>query len=1301
MDASTRKAADNPKEKVSCISSLFFLWTYKVLIDGYRRVFEVEDICKPMKDDHSSQIGDKIEKQWNIDLEKAAKKNKTPSLFITVIKTFGSECIKLMFIHIFCELVLQLSRPYFLSILLDSFKENSKITVEEAYFAATGIVLCTILYSLCFQHYLAISLRIGMRIRVALTSLVYRKCLKLGRTALGDISPGQVINIMSNDVSRFDLVIITSHYMWSAPLLAIIIGVILFRQIRWAGLIGILLVFITVPLLSYSGKLTSKYRLQIALKTDERVRLTDEVIKGIQVLKMYAWEKPFSKLVMAVRKIELSLISKTTFLRGLFMTFNVTTTRISLVATLLAIILSGDHLTADRVFVITAYLGTLTQTFSGAFVRGFAEISECIVSIQRLQTFLMRDEYKSQVKLNYDKNKNGIGGDDGSINKVVIENVSASWQPNSSNPPTLDSINCVIKHGTLTGVIGSVGSGKSSFLHLLLGEIEIIKGNIEVLGSISYASQEAWIFSGSIRQNILFGQPFDRKHYREVTRACALERDFDLLPNGDMTLVGERGASLSGGQKARVNLARAIYKEADIYLLDDPLSAVDTHVGKHLFNNCIKGYLAKKTVILITHQLQHINAVDHVILVHNGQIEMQGSFKELKSSGLDYAALVSSGEERKESVSEPDHKEMRKLSRMISRASSIRSIQSSLMDDGSICSDDIPVAEPEPEVVTRPGHSIYVDYFRSGSNICILFICIILFILTQVIGSCADIFVSYWTSMEERRYYNPNDNIWPSSTFAAIEGGLVIGMLVIGLIRASIFCTSCMKCSNKLHTKILNSVIGTPISFFNNNPSGRILNRFSKDLGMIDEMLPKSLLDIGQSICAITGSLAIAIVINPICIIPAIILSILCVTARRFYVKTSKNLKRLEGIARSPVYSHLNSTLQGLTTIRALGVQNILLTEFDGHQDHHSGVIFLFINTSAGFGTILDLTSFLFITCVTFSVLTFKHTGLSGGGAIAGLVITQALALMGLVQWGVRATADIANQMTSTERVLEYTKLPAEEPDPNSKKGKEDVGNWPAQGKIQLNHLYLYYSTEGTPVLKDVCIEIKPHEKVGIVGRTGAGKSSLIQALFRMSPIEGQILIDGIDTKTLTLECLRSHISIIPQDPVLYSGTMRRNLDPFEEYPDYLLWSALDDVELRESLKEECGLQTYIMDGGSNFSLGQRQLVCLARAIIRNNKILVMDEATANVDPQTDALIQKTIRNKFSDCTVLTIAHRLNTIMDSDKVLVMEAGEAVEFDHPHKLLQNENGYFYKLVKETGPAVSEQLGEIAKMGYLQR
>nr|AIN44104.1 multidrug resistance-associated protein 4-like protein [Laodelphax striatellus] len=1339
MEALKRKAPENPRERASCLSTVFFLWTYKVLKDGYSRVFEISDICKPLKEDHSDVLGDRLERKWLRNCEKAKKKGKTPSLMLTIAQAFGKEFAFLGFLIVIQDIFLSLLRPYFLGRLLAYFRLGSTVGREEAILSAVGISVTSFVFSVFIQHYMSLSFRIGLKIRASCVSLVYRKCLRLNRTALGDTSPGKIVNLISNDVSRFDLVVVTCHYMWIAPLLAVIIGTILYMELGVSGLYGIAAIFIIVPLLSAVGTLSSRYRLRIALKTDERVRLTDEVISGIQVIKMYAWEKPFTKLVMAARNAELSIIKRTTFLRGVYMTFNTTTTRFALFTTLLAWTLSGGQLSSDRVFVVAAYFNTLTQTFSGMFVRGFAEISESRVSVRRLQNFMLRSEFQSQVKGTADETmadkkekieekigdlelneRDTVDNNRGSnraiidttvdgrgSNRVVIDNVSAAWKLDSSDQPTLDSLSFSVKEGQLVAVIGSVGAGKSSFLQLLLGEMPIIKGDIEVRGKVSYATQEVWVFSGSIRQNVTFGLPFDKKRYKQVTRVCALERDFELFPYGDMTLVGERGASLSGGQKARINLARAVYRDADIYLFDDPLSAVDTHVGKHLFDDCIKGFLSKKTVILVTHQLQYLSGVDHVVLLNNGSIENQGSYGNLKNSGVDFVRMISRDDKViNENANENEIESSPILKRMISRTS-VRSAQSSTNEEGSVMGEMEAADQPQEkdaEVAKRPMRSVYLDYFRSGANGGVLFLMILMFIATQACASGSDYFVSYWTGIEERRTYDrkmniTNGELWSSDVLATAHGTLVSSVIVFGLIRAGIFCLTCIRCSNGLHNRMFTGIIGTSISFFNNNPSGRILNRFSKDLGMIDEWLPKCMLDVVQILVGIVGSLVLAIIINPLFIFPTIILGAICIYVRRFFIKTSKNLKRLEGIARSPVFSHLNATLQGLPTIRALEAQKVLKDEFDHHQDLHTGAMYLFIYTSSGFAFMLDFISLIFISCITFSFL-LTHNREGGGtlGVEAGLAITQAMSISGLLQWAMRSSAEIANHMTATERVLEYANLEPEEKLTENKKEKDDLKDWPSEGKIQFDHLFLRYSPDEDPVLKDVCLHINPNEKVGIVGRTGAGKSSLIQALFRMSMTEGSIIIDGIDTKRLTLEFLRSRISIIPQDPVLFSGTMRRNLDPFEEYPDHALWSALEEVELNDSLKREYGLQTAVADGGANFSLGQRQLVCLARAIIRNNRILVLDEATANVDPQTDQLIQTTIRHKFRHCTVLTIAHRLNTIMDSDKVLVMDAGRTVEFGHPHQLLQNPTGYFFKLVQETGPKMASNLAEIARNAY---
>lgn len=482
------------------------------------------------------------------------------------------------------------------------------------------------------------------------------------------------------------------------------------------------------------------------------------------------------------------------------------------------------------------------------------------------------------------------------------------------------------------------------------------------------------------------------------------------------------------------------------------------------------------------------------------------------------------------------------------------------------------------------------------------------------------------------------------------------------------------------------------MSFFDTNPSGRILNRFSKDIGSTDELLPQFTIMMIQIYLVLCGILAMVLVVNYILIVPMVIVGALFVYVARLFMTTGRSIKKLEGIRRSPMFSHLSDTLNGLSTIRASGIQDIVRKEFDNHQDRHTSAWFLYITNGSALGIWLDILSSIFVAIVTYSFLVLSEGSFGGSGV--GLAISQSLILTGMLQYGIMQMTEVVSQMTSVERVLEYTKIPSESA-LESAPDKKPPASWPQQGQITFQKMYLMYNTEDPPVLRNLSFTIQAMHKVGVVGRTGAGKSSLISALFRLAPIEGAILIDDVDTSTLGLQDLRRNISIIPQEPVLFSETLRFNLDPFSEFDDEKLWDVLEEVELKSSIQT---LDFQVTEGGSNFSVGQRQLVCLARAILRNNRILVLDEATANVDPETDALIQGTIRRKFKHCTVLTIAHRLHTIMDSDKVLVMDAGMMVEYDHPHILLKNPTGFLSRLVQETGPSMAEQLRNVAKQSY---
>ncbi|KAF7993145.1 hypothetical protein HCN44_005926 [Aphidius gifuensis] len=1386
MDANKPKERPNPREKTNWLSILLWTWTIKFFKTGYSKILETGDLFDPLSNDKSDVLGDRLEKQWFKELDNAKKYKRRPNFLRTIFRCFFREYFWLGVLQTFNELFLRLGTPILLGGLLRYFREEGGVVFNEALMYAGGICLATGINAITINHTIFNAFHVGGKIRIAVCSVVYRKALRLSTTALGETAPGKIVNLVANDVNRFDLVSIFFHHMWLAPLLTIIIGVILWMEAGIAGIFGIAAIFVIVPIQSYTGKLSSKFRLQTAIKTDERVRLMDEIISGVQVIKMYAWEKPFCALVELARRLELKVVRKSSWIRGIFMTFNLFTTRIALYCTIVGMIFFGPPLSAEKVFVFSAFFGVLAHNMSAMFVRGVAEIAECIVAVRRLQNLLLFDEFESGHNRTVTKIDNSfndsrrisrpdlpyIDDDNNTTNTkqnglalvasdlvkstanvaenqrraslknkkdyaIKLTDITAKWE-DSSVDNTLQDIDIEFERGKLYVIIGAVGAGKSSLISAILGEMSLAEGHVNIKGGLSYAAQEAWVFGSSVRQNIIFGQPYERQRYQKVVKVCALLSDFKQFPQGDQTIVGERGSSLSGGQKARINLARAVYRNTDIYVFDDPLSAVDTHVGKHLFEECIERYLAGKTRILATHQLQYIKNVDGILLLEHGKLKKFDSYLELLSNCPEYSTLLTSDTTSETGDESSSHE--RSIIRRQSSSTSHRSRTPSVGGGGGDTDaedDDDDYTNIDNIEGTTKGliKGIYVKYFQAGGNWFMILTVGLLFILSQCAVTLNDYYFPLLVNSEEKRYNqyikdktnstytissNTTTNIEfdhePALKWVYVYTGIVSSIFVIGITRSFMFYSLSIGASQRLHDLAFGALIRTGMRFFDTNPSGRVLNRFSKDMGAIDELLPKSILDASQITMMMIGSLVIVCIVNYLFLIPLGIIFFVFYWIRKVYLRTSKNVKRLEGMLRSPVFTHLNATLLGLSTIRAYGAQKILKAEFDRFQDQHSSSWYMFIATSTAFGFSLDIFCFMFTTIVTFGLLILAGST----GSQVGLAISTVMSMTGMVQWGMRQSAEVDNQMMSVERVLEYTLLPPEDNlcdkgingKKKSKKLKESLSynkspvpapeNWPNEGLIKFSRVYMRYADDELPVLKGLDLIIRPREKVGIVGRTGAGKSSLISALFRLAKVDGIIEIDGINTGSICLEDLRRNISIIPQDPVLFSGTLRRNLDPFNEFQDNALWSVLEEVELKDAVTNGVhGLESRVFDRGTNYSAGQRQLVCLARAILKNNKVLMLDEATANVDPQTDALIQRTIRTKFADCTVLTVAHRLNTIMDSDKVLVMDNGRMAEFDHPYILLQNNTGQFTSLVKETGRSMTDQLLRVAKEAYHNR
>ncbi|XP_054479604.1 ATP-binding cassette sub-family C member 4-like [Anoplopoma fimbria] len=1297
MDTKRKDSRLNPLTTARFLSRVFLCWLTPLMYLGHKRRLEESDMYSILPEDQSETLGEELHRFWDREVRKATKELRKPKLSRVLIKCYGKS-YAVAGILVFSLEAIKAIQPLLLGKVIMYFENYDPDDLRSLYMVygyAAAMSLSafglTILQHLYYYHVQ----RTGMKIRVAMCHMIYRKALGLSSESMVHTTTGQIVNLLSNDVNRFDEITLNLHYLWVGPLQAMVIISFLWFEIGPSCLAGVVVIAIMMPVQTWFGKLFGIFRSKTAVLTDNRIRIMNEVVSGIRIIKMYAWEKPFSSLVTEVRRKEISQILKSSYLRGLNMASFFASSKIIVFVTFTVYVLLGNAITASSVFVTVSLYGTIKLTVTLFFPLAIEKLSETVVSVRRIETFLLLEEFE--------RKSIGLPLEEKLENAVEIEKLTCYWDK-SLDSPSLQNISITMKSQQLLTVIGPVGAGKSALLSAILGELPHDKGIMKAKGRLTYTAQQPWVFPGTIRSNILFGRELNPQKYERVLRACALKRDLELLPDGDLTLIGDRGATLSGGQKARVNLARAVYQDADIYLLDDPLSAVDAEVGKHLFEQCICGLLKNKSRILVTHQMQYLKAADHIVVLKEGHIMAQGNYNELQFSGLDIESLQKSNEEQQR-WSQPANPD--RVSLLSHRTNHSHSSHSSLLLPEGHQNDQLPVETvrtmaEETRAEGNVSSHIYLKYFSAGCNPLVLMIIVLLSVLAEVAYIMQDWWLVYWAREE---FFNgtasavsiktgfnatQTDNEPNLKFYLGIYSGLTAAAVVFGYARSLVMFRGLVRSAQALHNNMFSAVLRTPVRFFEVNPIGRILNRFSKDISQIDSILPITFVDFYQLFLQNAGVVAVAASVIPLILIPVVPLLFFFLYLRRFYLRTSRDIKRLESTTRSPVFSLLSSSLQGLWTIRALRAEERLKKAFDAHQDLHSEAWFLFLMTSRWFALHLDSICSLLITFSTFGCILLRD-GLKAGEV--GLVLTYVVTLVGNFQWTVRQSAEVENMMTSVERVLEYTELESEAPLETQKRPPPD---WPSKGLVTFDRVSFCYGGDGPLVLKDISATFQPNEKVGIVGRTGAGKSSLVSALFRLAEPQGKIYIDGVLTSEIGLHDLRQKMSIIPQDPVLFTGSMRKNLDPFNQQNDEDLWKALEEVQLKSVVEELPGkLETVLAESGSNFSVGQRQLVCLARAILRKNRILVIDEATANVDPRTDELIQETIRDKFRECTVLTIAHRLNTIIDSDRILVLDSGTIQELDRPFTLLQNKEGALYRMVQQTGQAEAAALLESAR------
>ncbi|KAJ3296180.1 hypothetical protein HK104_001918 [Borealophlyctis nickersoniae] len=817
------------------------------------------------------------------------------------------------------------------------------------------------------------------------------------------------------------------------------------------------------------------------------------------------------------------------------------------------------------------------------------------------------------------------------------------------------------------------------------------KGSVSFSGSLGYCPQQAWIQNASLKENVVFWQPFERERYLMALRDCALEQDLKQLPDGDRTMIGERGINLSGGQKQRVNLARVVYFNSDIVLLDDPLSAVDAHVGRYLFENCILGALKDKTRILVTHQLHFLPKVDIVVVMKDGEVAEFGTYAELMASQGEFSVLMrshggvdESSASETESAMETDDEiaaagvakakqdkvNLDRLGQALSKESKARTLMS--VEERATGSVDI---------------RVWLSYMRAAGNTTFIMGLLIMLILLQAARIGNDMWLVQWTNKRI-----PN---FPDSGYIGVYFAWGISQSLVTYCFGVFFAFASTRAGRVLHKASITRVLRAPVYFFDTTPLGRIINRFSKDQDSMDTQLSDAFRMFSTTLAGTLATFVLIIYATPLFAAPLAPVLVLYYFAQKIYRAVSRELKRLDSLSRSPLYAHVGETLTGLPTIRAYREQNRFVKQNDAMIDTNNAPYYLLFTAQRWMGIRLEtLGGLLVFFAATFGILNRTSETLST--ALLGLSMSYALEVTQTINWCIRQFTDTEVAMNSVERIEHYAYKIDVEADAIVPSNRPPPG-WPQTGEIEVKDLEMKYAPDLPTVLKGVSFNVRDKEKIGVVGRTGSGKSSLMTALFRLTePTAGSITISGLSTTSIGLRDLRSALAIIPQDPVLFSGSFRTNLDPFSEHTDDELWDALGRANLKgKVVGEKEGLEASVTEGGENLSVGQRQLLCLARAMLKKPRIIILDEATANIDYETDAIIQRSLREDFADATILTIAHRLNTIIDYDRVMVLDAGVIVEYDSPRALLDMEGGRFRAMVEQTGPGNAEMLRSLAK------
>lgn len=1293
----------SPEEEASVLSKLTYFWMYPLLWRGFKKPLTQHDLYSIRRTFKSDVIAQKFDSFLDPQINKAlvekqaigfrkndkqgreneksifliprlkssasSENNDVPTNYVgilgVILKNFWPTLF-LSFFFKFLVTVFMFASPMLLDRIITFV--NNKEPSWRGLLYASSLFIVSLVNSLLSNKQEYLSTINVMLINTSLTSAIYKKTIRLSNQGRKNYSTGQIVNLMAVDTQRISEVVQNINNLFSAPLQLVLAMLLLYQQLGYAIFAGLGVMAINSPLNAWVMHKTRDLQVKVMKFKDQRIKLLSELFNGIKIVKIHAWETAFRDRIESIRNEEIKALTRQTwYAAGMTFSFACLPFAVAL-ASFAAYVLLDDNniLDANKVFVSLSLFNIIRIPLA-ILPMILNNLSISLESVRRINKYLETEEVDPDMVKQI--NDQGLA--------CKVENATFKWT--NDGVDILKNIDIRVPKGKLLAIVGEVGSGKSSLIAAMLGNMVKIDGQIymDLNSSVAYVPQEAWILDSSLKENILLNKVLNEERYQRILDACALRPDLEILVDGDKS----NATNLSGGQKQRVSIARAVYADSDIYFLDDPFSAVDNQTGNHIFEKIIgsNGMLKHRTRVLSTNKLSILPHVDYILIMKDGKIDECGTYKELlKKKGalsdllvkylLDkssqYGIDINSSDKILKSTTRPDliMEELRRIESFkkdeeTKRKDQVKEVEdqvhkSTMKPNQPKQSKPSEFKNEEVSQVGSVGLEVHMNFIRTLGFLFVLAQSI--HIMSAVFQLGSNIWLSEWSN-DATNATLKNDTKLRDYRLGVYAGlGIADSLCVIfSTVLANL---SCLQASKVLHDRILKRVLNAPLSWFNINPTGRILNRFSKDIDTVDVTIRFNVRILSIIVIRTVVSLILISIGSPFSIIPLIPIVCLYILFQIFYVSTSRQLKRIESATKSPVYSHFSETILGRQSIRAFKIMSEFTLESNHRVDVNNMSYYTACVASRWLSVRLEFLGFIVVLSASMVAVLLRDT-ISPG--IAGLSVTYSLTITMVMSMLVRTYSDYETNVVSVERILEYTRLTTEPED-----DEEPVDpNWPSSGQIVFEDYSTRYRPDLDLVLKDLNIEIKPSEKIGIVGRTGSGKSSITLALFRvLEPTGGLIEIDGVNISRIDLKILRSRLSIIPQEPILFTGTIRFNVDPTMKKSDEEIWRAIDLAHLGEFVRNlDDKLEHEVNEGGSNFSTGQKQLFCLARSLLRRSKILILDEATASVDVKTDGLIQETIRKEFANSTMLTIAHRVETVQDYDRILVMDNGRA-EFE---------------------------------------